>query len=78
MPKWRIYFNKRGEYPWSIDEGFQTLEINVKRIIGDRCVIKSVYTGEVVNENSPVAWFEIEALNLEITNDVARFVSSKV
>jgi len=58
-PLVRVYFNKRGGLPWSVDTGsgteeFQTGAVNI------RCHSQTVYdTKAGDDENTPTAWLEI-------------------
>ena len=75
---YRVYFNRRSEAPfvWSIDEGSADTEITVRSFsAGPGCELRSCYTGEVPNENTPVAWLEVDADALELQDRVARFES---
>lgn len=69
---YRFYFNRHAEAPqvWSVDEGDQTTEVNVKQVV---CYVKATshYNGTKVNPDSPSAWFEVENARLSIIGGVA-------
>lgn len=73
--KFRAYFNRKREAPqvWSIDEGSQSSEVNVKAFFADDCAIHSRYNGDAVNDDSPSAWLEIDAEGYAIAGGVAMF-----
>lgn len=71
----RAYFNRRQDAPkvWSVDEGTQESEVNVTAFFADGCRMRSRYNGEAANENTPVAWLEIDAARMEVAGGVAKF-----
>ena len=74
MPLYRLYFNRRGELPWSVDDGTQATEQMVCEVAaGPGCTVATHYTGEPVNDGSPVAWLVIEAADLSIVSGRAYF-----
>jgi hypothetical protein len=72
---YRIYFNRHNDAPhvWSIDDGDQANEQNVTEVIC-HTPIRSCYTGQQANPDTPVAWFETIG-ELYIVNDVAHIVN---
>jgi hypothetical protein len=59
----RVYFNKRSDFPnvWSVDDGNQDNEINVSKVcFGAEVYPETAYSGDKPNEDSPVAWLEVE------------------
>lgn len=66
MKTFRIYFNRKSEYPhvWSIDEGEQTSEIIVQWIACDGVSMRTHYSvvEAIDRENIPCAWFSVEAV----------------
>lgn len=74
---YRVYFNRRREWPqiWSVDEGDQSSEINVKEVD----IIVPVYTKSLGSEaalaatnpdTTPFAWMECTGV-LILSNGVA-------
>jgi hypothetical protein len=75
MRTFRAYFNKRGQLPWSVDEGTQETEVNVTEfVITEGCRAESRFTGEKPNDHNPVAWIEITAIGFVIQDQVACFL----
>jgi hypothetical protein len=75
MTDFRIYANREGEFPWSIDSGTQADEVHVRDF--DYCGCSgysmtdfSVRTGD---ENQPKWWIVVHRAVLEICQDVAHF-----
>lgn len=63
--KYRIYFNRRREFPqvWSIDEGTQASEINVQHIVLHVTTVTRNLGSEAAMRNTdhdlkPFAWME--------------------
>lgn len=57
----RIYFNKQGDRPWSVDDGPMTPERTYKEIRFLNVVglfVSSLTAGD--NINTPTAWFAID------------------
>jgi hypothetical protein len=74
MPSYRVYFNKASEQPWSIDEGSQHSEINVKSIRLHHCNADSHWDPSIkANPDTPCAWFEIYHAVLQLDDGVAHF-----
>jgi hypothetical protein len=76
MPNWRVYFNRRNEAPqiWSIDEGDQTSETNVKDWKLHRCDADSHEDLSVKpNPDTPTAWVEVIHATMQIIHGVAHF-----
>jgi len=76
MPNWRVYFNRKNEAPqiWSVDEGDQTSEINVKDWKLHRCDADSREDLSVkVNPDTPTAWVEVIHATRQIIHGVAHF-----
>ena len=71
----RAYFNRRSEAPqvWSVDEGSQETEINVKGFVIHGCTVNAQFNGQRPNNDSPVAWIEIEADTYRILDGVVHF-----
>jgi hypothetical protein len=74
---YRIYFNRKREWPqiWSIDEGDQVSEINVKafRILVP-CQSASLDASQMTtndHENRPCAWIECEGVMTVVEDGVA-------
>lgn len=69
MRRWRAYFNRKAEFPavWAIDEGTQASEFNVSGFtIGPGCKTVTEYSGDKPNDDTPVAWLEIQASSMEV------------
>lgn len=68
----RVYFNRHQSdgLIWSVDEGTQDTEINVKDVvIGELlCQTKS---GPGDNVKSPTAWIEVEESHMTVLQNVA-------
>lgn len=75
MVTWRIYFNRHREAPqvWSIDQGDQSSEVNVQKVVCIGCYLESEYNGTPANENTPSALFRVSADSLRIDNGQAIF-----
>ena len=66
-PLIRLYFNRRGELPWSIDTGPGTEEIQTGAVV-TLATGKTVFAPEAGdNENSPTAWIEFAETSFEET-----------
>lgn len=73
MKLFRVYFNRWNEAPqvWSIDEGDQASEINVRAVSMHHCDMESkTNPAETDIENKPKAWFEVRG-NLRVIQGVA-------
>ncbi len=68
----RIYFNRHSDFPlvWSVDQGDQSTEINVKRVV-TRGVRTYTDGGVGDNVNSPTVWIVVEGGNLQVIEDIA-------
>lgn len=76
MRRYRVYFNRKSEAPtvWSIDEGVQTSEINVKEFrIGVDCHTRSVWNGTAPNNDTPSAWMVVTCTRMTIEDGIALF-----
>lgn len=75
MSDWRIYFNKRSEFPliWSVDSGKGTQEIKVKDARLHRVTGITRYDPSGDNVTTPTAWVEITYAVMHLENDVANF-----
>lgn len=71
----RAYFNRLNEAPqvWSIDEGTQASEINVKGFVVYNCVVTARANYQKPNNDSPVAWIEIDAHGYVLVEGIAHF-----
>lgn len=59
-PKVRIYFNRHGELPWSVDAGAGTEEFQAKHILLHHLTGCAVYApGAGDNKTTPTAWIEV-------------------
>lgn len=77
MNTYRVYFNRKSEFPqvWSLDEGTQHSEVNIINfVIPQGCRSESRYNGEKPNEDSPVAWIEVQAIAFTIHDGIAYFI----
>ncbi len=74
---YRIYYNRTAEYPliWSIDQGTQETEINVKAIKLHRCNLTTGGdpTAPRVSKDVPCVWFEVWHATLVVKDDIALF-----
>lgn len=61
MTLYRIYFNRKKDAPqvWSVDEGSQESEINVREVRLHGVFAKFVYLGGEPNPDTPVAVCEV-------------------
>jgi hypothetical protein len=78
MRTFRAYFNRHREAPqvWSIDEGSQDSEINVRSFVTSQgCTVRSKYNGKPSNENTPSAWIEVEAIAYTIHEGICYFLA---
>lgn len=74
MAKFRVYFNRRGELPWSFDSGRGTEEIQVKDFTLHSISGNSKFDPSAGdNENSPTAWIEVIYSVVEVRDNVAHF-----
>jgi hypothetical protein len=74
MKRYRIYFNRMNDVPlvWSVDEGDQASEINVREVrIFAGQVSSCVNLGETDAENRPKAWLEVDG-ELRIEDGIAK------
>lgn len=76
MKTYRVYFNKKSEWPlvWSIDEGDQDTEINVKEvtIIASYSETRAIVNnGHIDTTNTPLAWLAVEAKGIRIVEGIA-------
>ena len=73
---YRAYFNRRQDAPliWSIDEGSQASEQHVAQFTLELgTVARSIWNGKSSNPDTPVAWLEIIAEDMQIVADHAYF-----
>lgn len=77
MPDYRIYFNRKAEFPqvWSFDEGDQTSEVN---IVDFKCHdITMVEPGAdfavKVNPDTPTVWINVRRATVQMRAGVAHF-----
>lgn len=76
MNRYRVYFNRKSEFPqvWSCDEGTQDSEVNlIGFVIHQGCFTESHYSGAKPNEDSPSAWIEVTADYRYIVGGVMHF-----
>jgi hypothetical protein len=76
MPAWRVYFNRSSEQPtvWSIDEGTQATEVNVKAVRLHRCNADTHWDPSIkVNPDTPCAWLDIYHAIMQLSDGVAHF-----
>lgn len=76
MSDFRIYFNRKNEAPqvWSVDQGDQSSEINVKEWRLHRCNADSHYEASVkVNPDTPTAWIVVMHAIMRVEHGVAHF-----
>lgn len=68
---YRVYFNRHADAPlvWSVDEGTQETEINVRRVVLRGIYGRTVY-GVGDNTDSPSVWLEIQG-KLEVIDSIA-------
>lgn len=51
---YRVYFNRRGEFPWSVDKGLGTTELQTKKVTFDRVSAEAHFDPSAGdNERSP-------------------------
>ncbi len=73
---YRAYFNRKNEFPqvWSVDQGDQSTEINVKDAQGHKVNWRFVFDSSIKpNPDVPCAWIEIEHATMQIHDGVAHF-----
>lgn len=73
---YRVYFNRHNEFPtiWSVDEGGQDSEINVKGFRLHKVNAVSVYDASIgPNPDVPCAWIEIEYALMDVKDGIAHF-----
>lgn len=74
MPTYRIYFNRRDEFPWSVDNGDQSTEINVASVKCHRISLDSEFNPAIKpNKDVPCAWLVAQHAILEVKDNVANF-----
>lgn len=72
MSTWRIYYNRRDELPWSIDNGDQSTEINVSSVRCHRISLDSGFDQSIKpNRDVPCAWLTAQHAILEVKDGVA-------
>lgn len=85
MAKFRIYFNKKEDYPciWSVDEGTSESEIRVQGVvISDGLFVFTQHTDGLKPpagldpKNEPSAWVEVHGV-LTVENGVALIGAQK-
>ena len=82
---YRIYFNRKREWPqvWSVDEGTQESEINVKDFLlcGVSAASKNLGSAEAMSETDhawqPFAWLECTGY-MQLHNGVAHFYPAQL
>jgi hypothetical protein len=67
----RVYFNKRGPLPWSIDYGDQESEIHVRmiQIVDVQACTREDFSNP--DPEKPTAWFEFFRVNVTIEDERA-------
>lgn len=72
MTRFRCYFDshRTDQLVWSIDDGHQNTEIQVREIRFVNCSGLTRYIGKQDNPEVPAAWIEVMAERLEIADDV--------
>lgn len=76
MPSYRVYFNRKAEFPqvWSVDEGAQGSEVNIISYELHRVNAISRYDSSTTpNPDTPSAWLEINYAVMELKGGVAHF-----
>lgn len=70
---YRVYYNRRSELPWSVDQGQQDTEINVTAFQLHKVLAESVVDFSVTpgNKDVPSAWIIVRYAVLEVTDGVA-------
>lgn len=73
---WRVYYNRRGAEPWSVDDGNQATERTCAGIVLCKCNWKTAEaaTRPANPEMAPSAWIEVEARRAEIIGSKIVFV----
>lgn len=77
MPNFRVYYNRRSDYPfiWSVDEGTQETEVNVTDVELTRVSAKTRFDRHVPrgSTETPSCWFEVEYAILTVKDNIAYF-----
>lgn len=72
---YRVYFNRRGELPWSVDRGPGTTELQTKRIVFERVNAEAHFDPSAGdNERSPTAWFLLKNVRMGASRDEICFM----
>lgn len=72
---YRVYFNRRGEFPWSVDKGPGTTELQTKKVTFDRVSAEAHLDPSAGdNERSPTAWFLLKNVRMGGTRDEICFM----
>lgn len=75
----RVYFNRHGRDPWSVDEGTQATERCVEGVVLCGCfwrtqTLTPVERSTIDPEFTPSAWIEVEAQAAELVGGKIVFV----
>jgi hypothetical protein len=65
----RLYFNRRGDRPWSIDRGPGTEECTFEDVNVFGAAFTRFDPEKIGNENFPCAWLEYTYAIVEVTNN---------
>lgn len=75
--KYRVYYNRRSDYPfiWSVDEGTQETEQNVKSV--EFHDVSAMTNGDLTvprsSTETPCVWFDVLYATLTVKDGVAYF-----
>lgn len=67
-PTLRMYFNRRSDLSWSVDDGDQSNELNAPSIITQGVALWK-YNGQKTNPDTPVAWVEMHQARVHRIDD---------
>lgn len=68
----RIYFNRRGVFPWSVDTGPGTPEYTTKKVWLVDVIGETVFDlGAGDNKNTPTAWVLVEEASCRSLQDMS-------
>lgn len=73
MSKLRLYFNKHGDLPWSVDEGTLATERQFAKVLISTCVAATTVYAPIDGVNTldmPIAWVEWEHVRLSTLDGV--------
>lgn len=73
----RLYFNKRGQLPWSIDSGPGTTEKSYRTIHTIAHGVSRFRAGVPLSETEPVAWVEFPRAVVREDRDVALILDAR-